>query len=277
MKRYILSEEEVKIDEPITTDSQESEVTIEPEASIDTEVLSEPETKQENIGITQMLSDLIKDEWEAIDGYKSTIATLMELGGNEEMIKVLEDISTEEMVHVGQLEKCMQLVSPEATEIKTGEKEAEEQLNNIIDEPVEEEFILREGCKKHIREELDDYEDQDIYDAIEATTYPNYEKYWMRETYFNLRDIYYDWGDSEINQKIDRLNKEGIIKLCYKTASEILSNNYIWQTVNGVINDKIFDEIESLIYDSRYNDDGEPTEIDPNEINNPEGVNTNEN
>lgn len=87
-------------------------------------------------GVATTLTFLIKDEWEAYEGYKSAIATLKSVGVSEEVMDVLEDILAEELLHVGQLQKCLELVEGKAVEIKAGEKEAEEQLDAVTSETV---------------------------------------------------------------------------------------------------------------------------------------------
>ena len=87
---------------------------------------------QEKISIEQVLSDLIKDEFEAIDGYNSSIATLkiLEDDGSDYsgIIANLEDIKNEELVHVGQLQKCLAEVNPKAEAIDDGKEEASETI-----------------------------------------------------------------------------------------------------------------------------------------------------
>lgn len=87
---------------------------------------------QEKISIEQVLSDLIKDEFEAIDGYNSSIATLkiLENDGSDYsgIIANLEDIKNEELVHVGQLQKCLAEVNPGAEAIDDGKEEASETI-----------------------------------------------------------------------------------------------------------------------------------------------------
>ncbi len=95
-----------------------------------------PETKDEenvegaliNISIEQIISDLIKDEFEAVDGYNSAIATLKNLNEYEAVQAVLEDIKNEELVHVGELQKCLTEINPDANQIKDGEEEADETI-----------------------------------------------------------------------------------------------------------------------------------------------------
>lgn len=86
-------------------------------------------------GIATELISLINDEWEAIQGYNNAIATLRaNISSNpfyEDAIKVLEEISSEENVHVGQLEELLKQISPNAREITKGEDEAKKQLGLV--------------------------------------------------------------------------------------------------------------------------------------------------
>lgn len=91
------------------------------------ETVPEP-PKGENTGIATILSNLIQDEWQAIDGYNSALETLASINFDEGMVDVLKDIVAEENVHIGQLQKALELVAPNATEIQHGVEEGEEQL-----------------------------------------------------------------------------------------------------------------------------------------------------
>ena len=94
-------------------------------------------------GIASQLNKLIRDEWEAIQGYNDAIV-MAELEGFHDVAKVFKDIVNEENVHVGQLEQCMKLVSPNADSIVHGEIEAEGQLGEEPT-PVEKEEDPEEG------------------------------------------------------------------------------------------------------------------------------------
>lgn len=78
-------------------------------------------------GLATQLNELIRDEWEAIQGYNDAIV-MAELEGFHDVAKVFKDIVNEENVHVGQLEQCMKLVSPNTDSINQGETEATGQL-----------------------------------------------------------------------------------------------------------------------------------------------------
>ena len=108
------------------------------------EIKPAPETDAA-MGIANTLNALIRDEWEAIDGYNSSISTYRAMQEDKEtagsidfdaLIKILEDIAQEEMNHVGMLQKAMETVSPNAEEIKGGEEEAEETLGETPKEEV---------------------------------------------------------------------------------------------------------------------------------------------
>lgn len=117
------------------------------------------------LGMATVLSDLIKDEYEAIDGYNTAIATA-EAEGFGDMVKVLTDIQAEENIHIGQLQELMKMVDPNASKIADGTVEAEELLSNpsVNDdddfdfEDIDESFDVSE----------DDIADEDVDAAIKA-------------------------------------------------------------------------------------------------------------
>lgn len=95
--------------------------------------LAAPIQEGPQAGLASVVNSLIVDEYEAIDGYTSAIATAR-AEGYEDVAKVLEDISSEESVHVGQLQEVMKLFDPGAVKVDDGAAEAAEQLNNLDDE-----------------------------------------------------------------------------------------------------------------------------------------------
>ena len=78
-------------------------------------------------GIASIINNLIIDEWEAIQGYNDAIVAA-ELENFHDIAKVLRDIVNEENLHVGQLEQCMKILSPNTDSINQGEVEASDQL-----------------------------------------------------------------------------------------------------------------------------------------------------
>ena len=130
-------EETAKDDIVVEVDGEEivdtSEVTTEEKI----ESTEAPKTPAD-MAITDMLSTLIKDELEAIEGYNSVISTLRSMMEDPEAeidndnitssIKVLEDIAGEEYIHIGQLQEVQKLFNSQTDLIAEGEEEAKEQL-----------------------------------------------------------------------------------------------------------------------------------------------------
>lgn len=85
-------------------------------------------------GIADSLIKLINDEWEAIQGYNNFRDMILSMNNNgdgnySEMIRVIDEISNEENLHVGQLQELLKIVSPNTESIAKGEEEAQEQLS----------------------------------------------------------------------------------------------------------------------------------------------------
>lgn len=81
-------------------------------------------------GLANELLTLINDENEAIQGYINFKANL---DGYEKFAELIDDIMSEELNHVGMLQSMLSELSPNAENIKAGEEEAEETLNDEID------------------------------------------------------------------------------------------------------------------------------------------------
>lgn len=109
---------------------------------------------EENAMVT-LINSLIKDEFEAIDGYTSAISTLTTENAEKysSIINILNDISTEENVHIGQLQEVLKLVSSNAEAIEQGKIEAQDQIidEEPTEEPVENDFPVDENLKKEAK------------------------------------------------------------------------------------------------------------------------------
>lgn len=115
------------------------------------------------VGMATVISDLIKDEYEAIDGYNSAIATA-EAEGFEDLVNVLTEIQAEENLHIGQLQAVMNTLDPNAHLVDDGQQEGIEQLanpiatDNTIEEDIEPEQMSRadsEAFDRAVREKWD--------------------------------------------------------------------------------------------------------------------------
>ena len=87
-----------------------------------------PQTENE-VGLSNLIIQEINGEWETIQHYNDLIS-LMRAQGYDDMIDVISDIVAEENTHIGQLQKCLQIISPNVSKIEAGETEAIEQLSD---------------------------------------------------------------------------------------------------------------------------------------------------
>ncbi len=78
-------------------------------------------------GISTILIDAINKKWDSISNFNSIIVNL-QAEGYDDMIDVINSILEDEHNHVGQLQKLVEILNPEAEEIEVGKNEAEETL-----------------------------------------------------------------------------------------------------------------------------------------------------
>lgn len=89
--------------------------------------------------IRAQLNEFIKQTWDIIGNYQAAITSLQTLSNQEEIIPIIEDIISDNMIHVGQLQKALELVVPEVlNKISEGEEQAELTLSEEPEEELEE-------------------------------------------------------------------------------------------------------------------------------------------
>ena len=84
----------------------------------------------DDLGLTSLVSTLIKHEWESIDLYNSILLTFRQ-ANNQEAEEILNNIINDDYVHVGQLEKLAQLINPLVNNIELGQQETESQVGEV--------------------------------------------------------------------------------------------------------------------------------------------------
>ncbi|MGM9544253.1 MAG: hypothetical protein ACI3T9_04655 [Romboutsia timonensis] len=98
------------------------------------EIASETPSTSNEFGAASILNSLIQDEWQAIQGYNDAIATLSATDVDTDIINIFKDIAAEENIHIGQLQKALETISPNTSKIAEGEREGAEQLNQNVAE-----------------------------------------------------------------------------------------------------------------------------------------------
>lgn len=136
LNKYLQDPEFKEEWEKLQDDEEEDNVDSEEESSEDSVELDEgfenPEGKEipsapteDNAGIANLINALIKDEWDAIDGYQSAIMNIKSYSNDTDSVRVLEEIANDEYAHVGNLQKILNRFAPQASTIADGAKEAE--------------------------------------------------------------------------------------------------------------------------------------------------------
>ena len=110
----------IKFDKPIKEDLEGEKEEL--------EAVPDTPTTPDEFGAASLINALIQDEWQAIQGYNDAIATLSTTDIDTDIINVFKDIANEENIHVGQLQKALEMVSPNVSSISEGEQEGAEQL-----------------------------------------------------------------------------------------------------------------------------------------------------
>ena len=112
--------EVIKFDKPIKEDLEGEKEELD-------DIPDTPTTPDE-FGAASLINALIQDEWQAIQGYNDAIATLSTTDIDTDIINIFKDITNEENIHIGQLQKALEMVSPNVSSISEGEQEGAEQL-----------------------------------------------------------------------------------------------------------------------------------------------------
>ena len=112
--------EVIKFDKPIKEDLEGEKEEL--------EAVPDTPTTPDEFGAAGLINALIQDEWQAIQGYNDAIATLSTTDIDTDIINIFKDITNEENIHIGQLQKALEMVSPNVSSISEGEQEGAEQL-----------------------------------------------------------------------------------------------------------------------------------------------------
>ena len=110
-------------------------------------------------GVASLINDAIQDELKTADEYNA-ISITAKAEGHEDIAAVIDEINTEEHKHIGQLEKALEKVAPNAEAIEVGKVEGEQQLGEVTDTVVVKEGIQPDDLAANVedafvRDELD--------------------------------------------------------------------------------------------------------------------------
>ena len=76
-----------------------------------------------DFNISSFATELIKNKWEQVDNINGMLMTMPNLDPNT--AEILKSVVSDEYVHIGQLEKIVQGINPEAEALDAGDNEEE--------------------------------------------------------------------------------------------------------------------------------------------------------
>lgn len=122
----------------LTKTTEQEEEVVEAPAEKSTLEVEPPKGPEDNF-VAEQLGILIKDEYDAIEGYNRFLQDLEanDLGDDSDK-KVICDILAEENVHIGQLQELLKKVAPTAENIEVGAEEAKAQIEAAEEDDVNE-------------------------------------------------------------------------------------------------------------------------------------------
>ncbi len=104
-------------------------------------------------GISAYITDAINGEYDTINDYNEMLLALKD-DSQDSAINVIEDIIKEEYTHIGQLQELLKMYASPSSEIKSGEVEAQKQIedtnNDQQDSRFDNEFGLNSGFDSFI-------------------------------------------------------------------------------------------------------------------------------
>ena len=90
-------------------------------------------------GISAYITDAINGEYDTINDYNEMLLALKD-DSQDSAISVIEDIIKEEYTHIGQLQELLKMYASPSSEIKSGEVEAQKQIEETKDDQPDSEF-----------------------------------------------------------------------------------------------------------------------------------------
>lgn len=126
------------------------------------------DSSDQELLVKDYLITMINGEWKTIQDYNQLL-NLIKDTKYADMESVISDINSEENMHVGQLQECLKVISPDTLDIAKGEDEANKQLNEeaegaSLDESLKEDLDTDSSIISDI---VDNYKAITGYDIID--------------------------------------------------------------------------------------------------------------
>lgn len=172
-------------------DSQEEEST----SSNDVDAEEETPSQDEDIdsGLSSMINSSIVSTWNRIDEFTGMIATIKSYSNYESLESIFQSILDDEMIHIGQLQKALSLVSSSEDLISQGVEKAEEVIDSSKSTEIDD------------SDEVEDEDEEVIKDDEETQPEPNTDE---------IEDVEEDSEKEEEREVDESLVNESLVKRC---------------------------------------------------------------
>lgn len=140
-------------------DSQEEESTSSNDVDAEEEISSQDEDIDS--GLSSMINSSIVSTWNRIDEFTGMIATIKSYNNYESLESIFQSILDDEMIHIGQLQKALSLVSSSEDLISQGVEKAEEVIDSSKSTEIDD------------SDEVEDEDEEVIEDGEETQPEPN--------------------------------------------------------------------------------------------------------
>lgn len=167
-------------------DSQEEESTSSNEVDAEEEIPSQDEDIDS--GLSSMINSSIVSTWNRIDEFTGMIATIKSYSNYESLESIFQSILDDEMIHIGQLQKALSLVSSSEDLISQGVEKAEEVIGSSKSTEIDD------------SDEVEDEDEEVIEDDEETQPEPNTDE---------IEDVEED-SEKEEEKEVD----ESLVKRC---------------------------------------------------------------
>lgn len=79
---------------------------------------------QTDLQASNLISSMIRSEWDSVDLYNAMLITLNDQK-RDDIISIIDDIISNHYIHIGQLEKALQMINDYADDIDVGKEDVD--------------------------------------------------------------------------------------------------------------------------------------------------------
>lgn len=83
---------------------------------------------ESDTAIASIIAQILQDKWEEVDNINSCLISIVDLENSDMLAEILKNIESDTMIHIGELQHALSLISPNAKNIEQGRAEAAQDI-----------------------------------------------------------------------------------------------------------------------------------------------------